>query len=123
MHNAFLRTASFFCIVYQGPCQGCDLKNRLTIGKFSMIDTLNTVKKWMTKTCIFIYNEFSNIGPTRRTWLWRLKVKIYLHLSLILVNYILINPSQLIEPVCFSISSPHASSWLSVISSTGLGVP
>ena len=29
----------------------------------------------MTKTCISIYNEFSNIGPTRRTWLWRLKVK------------------------------------------------
>ena len=30
----------------------------------------------MTKTCISIYNEFSNIGPTRRTWLWRLKVKV-----------------------------------------------
>ena len=29
----------------------------------------------MTKTCISINNEFSNIGPTRRTWLWRLKVK------------------------------------------------
>ena len=31
----------------------------------------------MTKTCISIYNEFSNIGPTRRTWLWRLKVKFW----------------------------------------------
>ena len=29
----------------------------------------------MSNTCISIYNEFSNIGPTRRTWLWRLKVK------------------------------------------------
>ena len=30
----------------------------------------------MPKTCISIYNEFSNIGPTRRTWPWRLKVKL-----------------------------------------------
>ena len=29
----------------------------------------------MIKTCISFYEEFSNIGPTRRTWLWRLKVK------------------------------------------------
>ena len=78
-----------------------------------MIDTLNNSTKMDDKP---IYNEFSNIGPTRRTWLWRLKVKIKF-------NYNLINPSQLIEPVCFSISSPHASSWLSVICSIGLGVP
>ena len=29
----------------------------------------------MPKNCISIYNEFSNIGPTRRTWTWRIKVK------------------------------------------------
>ena len=28
----------------------------------------------MPKNCISIYNEFSNIGPTRRTWTWRIKV-------------------------------------------------
>ena len=28
----------------------------------------------MPKNCISIYNEFSNIGPTRRTWTWRFKV-------------------------------------------------
>ena len=26
------------------------------------------------KNCISIYNEFSNIGPTGRTWTWRIKV-------------------------------------------------
>ena len=25
--------------------------------------------------CISIYNEFSSIGPMRRTWTWRIKVK------------------------------------------------
>ena len=30
----------------------------------------------MQKNCISIYNEFSNIGPTRRTWTWRIKVKL-----------------------------------------------
>ena len=29
----------------------------------------------MQNNCISIYNEFSNIGPTRRTWTWRIKVK------------------------------------------------
>ena len=29
----------------------------------------------MPKNCISIYNEFSNIGPTRTTWTWRIKVK------------------------------------------------
>ena len=30
----------------------------------------------MPKNCISIYNEFTNIGPTRRTWTWRIKVKV-----------------------------------------------
>ena len=33
----------------------------------------------MPKNCISIYNEFSNIGPTRRTWAWRIKVKFTIH--------------------------------------------
>ena len=28
----------------------------------------------MPKSCISIYNVFSNIGPMRRTWTWRIKV-------------------------------------------------
>ena len=54
----------------------CDLKNRLTIGKFSTIDTSNSSREMDANKLHFFYNEFSNIGPTRRTWTWRFKVKL-----------------------------------------------
>ena len=73
-HNEFLSTASVFFASYN---QGCDSKNRLTIGKFSMIDTSNKSKEVDAKNLHLysIYNEFSNIGPTCRTWSWGIKVK------------------------------------------------
>ena len=49
--------------------------NGLSIGKLSMVDTSNNSREMDDKN-FSIHNGFSNIGPTRRTWLWRLKVKV-----------------------------------------------
>ena len=40
----------------------------------------------MPKNCISIYNEFSNIGPMRMTWTWRIKVNTYMRMGYEVLN-------------------------------------
>ena len=56
--------------------KGVIKKNRLTIGKFSTIDTSNSSREMDAKKLHLYIYEFSNIGPTCSTWTWRIKVKV-----------------------------------------------